>query len=416
MKTAAAVVVVALVLGVLPSRGRAQPAASGETPAPMVEHYLTTGRLADGEAAHSQHLQANPGDDQARFGLGVLQAVRAVEHLIQNLHAYGMRGQAGSIPYLRLPVPPNEHPKPLTYKAAGRMLRQWNDELAKAQKTLEGVKASDVRLPIRPGLVRLDFDGDGNATENETLWKVYASTARQSGVTADRAREFLINFDAGDGAWLRGYCHLLMAMNEIVLAYDEKELFDATAQFFFKDPQTPYPFLKRGGKESMWEDIADAVAFIHLLRCPVNDPAHMRAALDHLETMLRLSRESWKSILAETDDDHEWIPSPRQQHPAIGNWTVTQAMVDHWMKFLDESQALLAGKKLAPFWRGNGDKGVNLRKIFTDPRPLDAVLWVQGSAAAPYLEEGQITDSKTWRDIWTAFGQESFFGFAIWFN
>ena len=57
-----------------------------------------------------------------------------------------------------------------------------------------------------------------------------------------------------------------------------------------------------------------------------------------------------------------------------------------------------------------------LHKVFTEPTPLDVVLWVQGTAAAPYLEQGQITDIKTWQDIWNAFGQDSFFGFAAWFN
>ena len=71
----------------------------------------------------------------------------------------------------------------------------------------------------------------------------------------------------------------------MVLAYDEKELFDSTAQLFFRNVQTPYPFLKSGQKvfEMQHVDIADAIAFIHLLHFPVKDPAHMKAALDHFE-------------------------------------------------------------------------------------------------------------------------------------
>ena len=93
-----------------------------------------------------------------------------------------------------------------------------------------------------------------------------------------------------------------------------------------------------------------------------------------------------------------------------------QEMIAHWQKFLDESQSLLAGKTLAPFWRGDGGKGVNLRKVFTEPTTLDPVLWIQGTAAAPYLEQGNITDPNTWKDIWGAFGRQSFLGFAVWFN
>src|SRR5437588_10476624 len=196
------------------------------------------------------------------------------------------------------------------------MIRRWNDGLAKAQATLEGVKSADVKLPLHFGLIRMDFDGDGKASEDETLWKVYARVSGQEAIPPEQAASFVINFDAGDVQWLRGYCHLLMGLNEIVLAYDEKELFDATAHVFFQKVQSPYPYLQERGRSvfALGEDVdaADLVAFLHLLRFPVADASHMKAALDHFETMLKLSRASWKLILAETDDDHEWIPNPKQ--------------------------------------------------------------------------------------------------------
>src|ERR1051326_3421335 len=142
--------------------------------APMVEQYLLSGKLADGEAALTQHLQANATDDQARFGLGALQVIRAVEHLMQNSYQYGLRVQAAvEFSFFRLPLPDNPNPRPMTYETAGKIMRQWNDELAKAEATLAAVKAADVKLPLKFGLIRLDFDGDGKADEDETLWKVY---------------------------------------------------------------------------------------------------------------------------------------------------------------------------------------------------------------------------------------------------
>jgi hypothetical protein len=35
-------------------------------------------------------------------------------------------------------------------------------------------------------------------------------------------------------------------------------------------------------------------------------------------------------------------------------------MVAAWRHFLDEAEDVLNGKKLLPFWRGAGGKGVNL--------------------------------------------------------
>ena len=80
-----------------------------------------------------------------------------------------------------------------------------------------------------------------------------------------------------------------------------------------------------------------------------------------------------------------------------------------------EAQPAGAGEKLIPFWRSGDDRGVNLRRVFTEPRMFDLVLWVQGTAAAPYLEKGPKTQPDTWRRFQNIFRGE-FIGFALWFN
>ena len=62
-----------------------------------------------------------------------------------------------------------------------------------------------------------------------------------------------------------------------------------------------------------------------------------------------------------------------------------------------------------------GRRGINFRRIFTEPREFDLVLWAQGTAAAPYLEEGELTPPETWQRINRIFRGE-FIGFVIWFN
>jgi hypothetical protein len=228
-------------------------------------------------------------------------------------------------------------------------------------------------------------------------------------------------FDRGDVAWLRGYCHLLMALSEVALAYDGQELFDCTAHLFFANVETPHKFLtdpeegKQVGFFNVPGDVnlVDLIAVVHLIRLPVKEPDRLKAALGHLEQMLALSKESWKYILAETDDDHEWIPNP-QQTGALGV-RVTKEMVTSWLAFLDEAEEVLAGKRLVPFWRGREERGVNLHRVFTEPRPIDLVLWVQGTAATPYLEKGPLTRPEVWARLQRVFGGE-FIGFALWFN
>jgi hypothetical protein len=138
----------------------------------------------------------------------------------------------------------------------------------------------------------------------------------------------------------------------------------------------------------------------------------MANVLGHLEAMVRLGRENWKRILAETDNRAEWIPNPGQTG-ALPRMPVTQRQVDGWKDFLDEFEAILQGKKLLPHWRF--DEGINMRRFFLEPGTFDIVLLVQGSAALPYLEKGELTNGRTWGQITRLFGGD-FFRYFVWFN
>ena len=52
--------------------------------APLLDPYLTSGKLSEGEKAFSDYLQSSPKDDKSRFGLGVIQFVRGTERLMQS--------------------------------------------------------------------------------------------------------------------------------------------------------------------------------------------------------------------------------------------------------------------------------------------------------------------------------------------
>lgn len=390
---------------------------------PLIEPYLTSGKLAEGIAASKKHLREHPRDDQARFGLGAAQFLQAVEHLSQSMYRYGLGNEHNrwlrqNIPLLRLPVPENPRPKVLSYTELRNMLQTWVDDLQDAEATLAEIRDGDVRLPLHFGQILLDLRGEGRADPEDTFWKVYARVNGQAaGISAEQARAFLVCFHRGDVHWLRGYCHLLMALGEVGLAYDGKELFESTAFLIFPRVETPHDFLEvePGQNGFLPANFVDIISFIHLVRLPVKEADRMKVALRHLEQMIAQSKESWQWIMAETEDDYNWIPNPKQKG-VIPGVRVTKEMVDSWRSFLDEADDLLAGKKLVPFWRGRAEtRGVNLRKVFTDPRPLDLVLWVQGTAATPYLERGEVTRPEVWGRLQRVFGGE-FVGFALWFN
>jgi hypothetical protein len=90
-------------------------------------------------------------------------------------------------------------------------------------------------------------------------------------------------------------------------------------------------------------------------------------------------------------------------------------MLVAWQEFLDEADAILAGKRLVPHWRLAEGHGINLCRVFLEPKKMDLVRWVQGAAIVPYVEKGECTSPETWRRIQRAF-RGQFIGFAIWFN
>ena len=393
-----------------------------ETPAESTEKFLREGKLAEGEKALAEIVAMHPNDGEALFGLGMIQFVRAVEHLVQSFHRYGIRESefARALPFERLPIPANSSPEVMRYSDRKAIMKLLNDDLMRAEATLGKIGKKDIRLPIHFGQIRLDLNHDGQAQGDETLWKIYSqlNLAVRDNPTEEASKSFVISFDRADVAWLRGYCHLLMAVCEATLAYDFHELFDYTGPLFYPKSETSFPFLQRGIDQHTpdfdFENILDAVVMIHMFRMPVAEPQRMKSALTHLESVITLSRESWSFIMAETDDDHEWIPNPKQ-HSVMPGGTVTDDMVKGWMEFLNEAETILKGKQLVPFWRRREDRGVNLRRVFTEPKTFDLVLWLQGTAAVPYLEKGPKSKPETWARFNTLFrGQFVLFGF--WFN
>jgi hypothetical protein len=300
------------------------------------------------------------------------------------------------------------------------ILQDLVDDLAKAEATLAKVDDPSVKLPLHFGLIALDLNGDGTAGGDETLWKIYASLNNglrlAPDTTPEAVQDFVIAFDHGDVFWLRGYCHLLSAMCESVLAYDQERLFNAVAHHLFDKPDVPtLPVAIMRDERNEWEhDIADAIAAIHLASFPLKHPDKLKAAHAHLTDVIRLSRESWKAIQAETDDDHEWVPNSKQEC-VIPNVRVSAEMIAGWHEFLNEAESLLAGKKLVPHWRMKPTVGINLHKVFHEPRDFDVVLWAHGAAAVPYIEEGEVVTSDIYRRLERMF-RGNFVGFAIWFN
>jgi hypothetical protein len=397
-----------------------------------VQVHLYAGQAADAASVAEARLAEAPEDDQARFALGAVQFLQAVEHLGQALHRYGLGSGAYNtgfglmaLPVLRIPVPKNPNPEELTYDSLRGVLDAFVTDLQAAEETLGKIKDQRIDLPLNIGLIRLDLNGDGQGSDDEALWLTFNIVAAAGWLDEAAAGKLLIDFDGSDAPWLQAYCHLLMAIAEFPLAHDWHEAFQVTFPTLFDMPSSPYRKLDQAYSETRDADvagglmeraesaaIADLIAFLHLNHWPVVEPERMANVLEHLEAMVRLGRENWKRILAESDNRAEWIPNPSQTG-VLPRMQVTQRQVDGWQNFLDEFEAILQGKKLLPHWRF--DEGINMRRFFLEPGTFDIVLLIQGSAALPYLEEGELTTGETWVQIMQLFGGD-FFRYFIWFN
>jgi hypothetical protein len=375
---------------------------------------LSERSLEMSERELSDKLAAEPKADEVRAGLGICRFGRAVEKMAQTLYRHGLRVNstfAGAVPFLRLPLPPNNAPQETKPDDLRAMLVQWIADMNSVEAALSKVENRELKLPVAFAKMYLQYAPGQPPLSLGEVYSRIATNGRASG-----GEEFVVAVDYADVLWFRAYARLTSFMAEVILAHDAKKLFEHTAHLAFPKAKSPYHEMFRQG----WNDrgfeseIVDGIAFLHLLNVPVREPARMKAALENLEEAFRLSRKMWAAIQAETDDDREWIPNPRQKNGVIPGVRITDDMVAGWTLFLNEMESIVAGKKLIPFWRDR-DRGINLRRMFTEPRDFDLILWIQGPGAEPFLEKGAQTDPATWNRLQQMFRGE-FFGFAFYIN
>lgn len=383
--------------------------------APLLEEYLVAGDTAGAEKRFTAWVADAPKDDEARYALGIVKVLRGVENLGRNMHRYGLQPQERGLPFVRMPVPPNPTPETITYEKWRGIFETFVEDMDAASEVLGAIEDPSVKIKVPVGMVRLDLDGDGEATDAETFWKVFTTVAWRAAKLDEDQKRFEIGFDRADVHWLNGYTHLLRALAEIMLAHDSEEFFNMLAPQFFAGAEVPGTKLDSGQDGGFLDPdrLADLIAAIHLAKFEVVEPKRMAAAHGHLLSMVKESRQCWEHALVETDDDREWIPNARQT--SLTPLTVTNERILAWKRFLDEMEAVLEGDRLIPHWRVPQGVGIDLKRVFLEPRTLDVVMWVHGGAAVPYLEEGDTVTRETARTFNAAF-QGRFLAFAVWFQ
>lgn len=372
------------------------------------------GTLTDSIASLTDHLTANEGDDRARLALGLLRIVKTGEDAAQWMYRYGAgnptRNAGGMVLPMLAAIPGNPDPAKLTYEEIDTFFAKWMGDLAEADEILSGITDGNVKLEVDLARLRLDLNGNGIASNNEMTGVAFSILFNGGVPGADQVPSFVVSADRADAEWLRAYCHVLLAIGEMYLAHDQRELFERVGHVVFPNTETPHGYL-RG--RSVFDptmtglDVSDLIALVHLVHFPVDEPARMATAREHWLKAIGHSRIMWTNALVETDDDREWLPNPNQS-AAMSGVRIDEARVKLWHDLLADTEAALNGEKLTRFWRGDGTKGINLRRVFEEPQTFDLILWIQGSAARDYLEEGELTRDFLWSDFEEAFGDQPF--------
>ena len=226
-----------------------------------------------------------------------------------------------------------------------------------------------------------------------------------------------VGFDRADAYWFAGYTEVLAAQADFLLAHDFSSFVDAFFHRLFPAAGFPMQAYSAGGGALMMDPetdsvIADVVAAIHTINWPVTDAARLAAVRTRLKSVLAYSRQNWDAILAETDDNHELVPSPKQAAMFPGT-SVTDQKVAAWRATLDTADKVLDGTLLVPHWRFR--QGFDLKAYFETATTTDLVMILTGAGAVPYLGNGPVATAADFADVQQAFGND-WLGYAFWFN
>ncbi len=367
--------------------------AAGQTPS-LSDEIAATGLTAT-EARLAALSDPAAGD---LFALGGVRFLRGIERAYQLRWEKGLSDPTGMMPILSLPVPANPAAMRPDPAAVSAVFSGLADDMDSTRAALGRIpEGADFGVEVSLADLWLDINSNAVRDPGENLMDIAGPAIlgwRWSG-RDPAAPAPVIRFDSADAAWLLAYTHLLSGFGQAVLAYDPTDAIGrvAGASRAMAALRTTQP-----AADDFNGSFAQAVDVIAILIAALNQPpdkARAGLARDHFLSMVAENRRFWSLVAKETDNNREWLPNDAQQS-ALG-LTVPPGTGAAWLAVLADAEALLNGDRLAPYWRLDDTAGVNVSRMFTDPRPIDLAGWIQGEGALPYLEKGTVVSGASWR-------------------
>ena len=355
-----------------------------------VEVILATDGLEKADAALAARIRT----PETSFQLGGIRFLRAIETMLQ-VRYESYDGTVPFIPGMAAPLPPNPNAKfkPDFIEAA---LKGALEHLDGAKTALGPATDGEFQTELPLDAVWLDIDGNGQRAE----WESLKALLQGLGAQVDwETFDGKIKFDTADAEWLAAYVHLISGTSEMVLAVDPT----SAIRTVYEGRKKMEEMGAVGAMDPLFgsTDMIDQIAAVLVAIDGKPDAARTRKALEHFRGMIAHNRKFWPEMMAETDNDHEWLPNPQQTSPF--GIEITPEIAQGWQEVLAELEEMLEGRALIPFWRTPpGDPaastgvGINLRKLLTDPGDMNVALLIQGAAIAPYLEKGKLVTLAAW--------------------
>lgn len=381
------------------------------------QDFLNRGEAEAAKNSLSLSLKQQPANDAIRMERDMATVIAGIEHLMQQALAHGIHNPAAGV----YGLPQVSSGATVSYTQVRDWLKELQNTLEQASTSLEQIQdISAFRFTLDVTTIQFKIN-------NGTNGLVPISDARLSGLSRfslysmpvpanTNNKDGKVQVGVADARWLEGYCKLVSATIDCLLAYNEENCFNHAAHLFFDHPVTPFGDTLISTNQAMgfnFDSIMDAVALIHTINFSVQDAARLQHALANLEGTIAQSRRMVKLLASQDASAQHWLAGPGQR--SVTGRPVTAEMLSQWGQVLEHTQAILDGKELAPYWRNAPGKGVNVRKLFTEPKDFDLVLWLQGTGAIPYLEEGAPITITEWGQSTKAFNGQFLF-YAFWFN
>lgn len=207
----------------------------------------------------------------------------------------------------------------LNHRYIRSTLEQAEQDLASVDADLASAAADPtIALELCPACWEIDWNGNGRVDRRDKLLMQIEVDADGNPIPdADPRRMPTYRFDAGDVLWARAFVTFQRAAIDLLLAWDWTGV---------------EPLLQRRGPKP------DRIV-IKLAHRDRFDRARelLLKGLEH-------SDASRRAYLAETDDDREWVPNPRQQNHPLP-LPVDAALYDTWEGVVRDLRALVRGEE-----------------------------------------------------------------------